>query len=261
MADLVLPPVSKTAFYLMERFRRTTTDTFDGWDVIDPTSGTIDPITHLPTPGTELYAWETDDTVCLFSNTDVAEFANDAVVEYHRRRPIIDWFDTDFLFSTAIGTSAYLKDNRILTINDVTINGIPLTKIGRDDFNLLMDTAVQQQTPETYFEDDYYLHLHPVPDAIYSVVTPCSRLPLEEITWSNRHTFELEVPFQDVPALIWWMEFLAWSRRDADAESKGRAAAAEKMFTDLIGPRWSAVQEKQRAEASNRPKRVKTHYR
>ena len=255
---ICLPELTKPAFYLMERFRRTAGDTKANWEL--------------------------DDSNLLFSNVDVAEFANSAVTEYHRRRPVVDWFSPITQFPLTIGQKSYLKDPRILNVQDVRIDGKPITKILRDEFDLIGASQVNGEEvidvddetdpidalddcgvsplgrPTVYMEDEYYIHVKQVPDKSYLMTLSCEVLPYQEITVNNCKSVLLMVPAQDVEALIWWMEFLAWSRRDADTLDPNRAKNARALFDDLVGQRWSSLQEQELMMMANRPLKTKTYY-
>ena len=71
---------------------------------------------------------------------------------------------------------------------------------------------------------------------------------------------EPEVPQEDRSALLWWMEFLAYQRKDSDTFNPGRAAEAAAVFTSLVGDRPSSVLELQRKERAGRPTRTRAHY-
>lgn len=240
--------------------------------------------------------WETDDSRCQFSNVSCARFANEAVNEYHRRRPVADWFSPAFRMATRPFVKKYSKDPRILALTDVKIDGKPIVKIGRDEFDLmdgnmefpdefngelLIGDNIQTENwiqddsgivdpivgrgrsgvPTVYYEDEYFVYLKPVPDKAYAMLFKVNGLPQQEITWDNCRNLLISVPSRDVYSLRWWMEFLAWSRRDADTQDMGRAQFCQKTFDDLIGFRVSSLEEHENMLACNRRRKVKAHYR
>lgn len=98
--------------------------------------------------------------------------------------------------------------------------------------------------PRAYFDDEKKLTLVAAPSYDGTLKLAVYRLPLEDMEDNGD---EPEIHARHHFALLHWMEHLAYSKRDADAQDQKRADAAEAAFAGYFGVRRDAnVQRKQR---------------
>lgn len=191
------------------------------------------------------YYWESDDSGCLWKNTDLVNYLNRTLREITVRRPLVDSTSPDICEIPILsGTATYCIDNRILYIiravleeSDGTLTRLTkATPIWLDNF--ISDWETTSGTPR-YYVDNFHEHaitVTPVPDAAATIKLTVGRLPLEETTWARRNQEFSELDTYTIPALLEGMKMHAYRKRDADTSSVDLARLAETNFARLVGP-------------------------
>lgn len=211
--------------------------------------------------------WEDNDSRLLWSNDEITRYANEAVTEYRRRRLLVDK-DTAEICKIAViaGMATYDLDPRIYAIYRLLLDKTALQKASLYELNRHEPCWEEKaETPQFYLESWGLGHwgkitLYPSPVAAGTLYLTVARLPLAAMLWEDRATVEPEVPQEDRPALLWWMEYLAYQRQDDDTYNPKRADEAAAAFTVWVGARPSAALELQRKERAGRLMRSHVYY-
>jgi hypothetical protein len=183
----------------------------------------------------------------LWSNEDLAEYANDAEREACRRaRLIVDSTTAEIVsISLGVGASTYDLDQRILFIKRVKVSDIS-TPLRRVSFRDLDRSAPgwedETGTPQAYVPDmdEDKLRVYPIPTAAATATLTVNRLPLEDMA-NDTDTPEIKPRYHD--SLVYWMEYRAYSKQDAETRDDQKAAKALSMFEQEFGKKSSAIDE------------------
>lgn len=183
----------------------------------------------------------------LWSDEDLTEFANDAEREACRRSRLISDSTTAEIVSISLtaGASTYDLDQRILFIKRVKVSGIS-TPLRRASFKDL-DRGIpgwEDETgdPQAYVPDmdEDKLRVYPIPTAAATATLTVIRLPLDDMV-NDSDTPEIKPRYHD--SLIYWMEYRAYSKHDAETQDRKKAETALEMFEREFGKKSSAIDE------------------
>lgn len=200
---------------------------------------------------------EVFDTVApyLWSEAEVTEYANDAVMEAVRR----GWQITDSVTSAICAISytaaspVVAVDSRIIVIRNAIVRGqvLPLErmKVGRMEQIWPGWRSTTAKYPLIYIDDwaSGYIRLYPAPTESGTIDLSVSREPLAALV---NDTDVPEIPARYHRNLISWMKFRAYSKADVETANPQLAAEAEARFKAEFGERRSARNEKWASEQS-----------
>lgn len=220
--------------------------------------------------------WKNDDTGLLWSNQEIARYANQAQTEFCFRNPIIDYDVATTL--TTLPVTANVRsvsyDAKILAIHrakflDLTTADERVlqkrTQQWMDDFYPqwdLLSAAAKTGTPEFYIENvsNRRIDFYPLPINNGTLIMTVGRLPLKDMLWSRRHLDMPEIDPQHHLCLLDYMKYLAFKKRDAETENTDLAAQHLELFTLHAGERPDARLLRVRRAERNYPRRSRAQY-
>lgn len=198
---------------------------------------------------------EVFDTVApyLWSDPEVTEFANDAVMEAVRRGwQIIDSVTPDVCSLSYTAASPVLEiDSRIIVIRNAIVRGqvLPLErmKVGRMEQIWPGWRVTRAKYPLIYVDDwaSGFIRLYPHPTESGVIDLSVAREPLDPLV---QETDEPEIPARFHRNLVQWMKFRAYSKSDVETANPQLAEEAEARFKAEFGERRSARNEKWQEE-------------
>lgn len=197
------------------------------------------------------YYWESDDSGCIWLNTEIVNALNWAHREVALRRPYRDSASIG-LCDVAIraNTARYALDPRILSIEDVMLSstGKSLIKTTLLDLRVWSSAKFTEPgvdawktttgTPAYYSEDvePGKITLIPVPVATTdTLLLTVYRLPLELFEWTSRKDDLEEPPMQLQEALVQGALSRLYQKHDSDALNDQRYKIHEDQFNQLVG--------------------------
>lgn len=220
--------------------------------------------------------WKNNDTGLLWSNQEVARYANQAETEFCFRQPIHD-HNTDLTITHVSVTGATQVgnlSNKILSIkrakwvDGTTADETPLLKRTsgwmdrkHSDWDKESNAAVQG-VPEFYITDmnSGVIFLYPIPVNSGVVHMTVDRLPSSPMLWPQRHQHTPEIHEEHHLCLLEYMKHLAYKKRDSETEDKNLAQDFLDAFTAMVGERPSARLLRVRKQERNYPRHVRAHF-
>ena len=219
-------------------------------------------------------AWQNDDSALLWSNEEICVWADEAQHEFAARRPILD---STTAAICQIGTTANQQtvtyDNRIIYIDRVK-----WVETSSDDEFLLekkdqhwmddMYVGWDKITGNSYagqpcnyvdYVEENKLKLWRIPEGAGTLHMTVYRYPINRLTWTQRHK-ALEIDPNYHMDLLDWMQFRAYTKRDAETENPDLAAQHEATFERRIGVRPSAHLQTVRRRERRMGRRVRARY-
>lgn len=208
-------------------------------------------------------SWENDDTGLLWKNFELTKFANQAQVEFCRRRPITDSDTTAICTASVTAGDLYVPYSPLVAYVDrMSVQGeayglFKRTKawMDRNFANWETETGI----PKYYIENftEYKARLYPIPDTNITVNMTVGRLPLTDMRWDHRQKDEPEINVMYHPDLIPWMCHLALNKRDSETFNKTESDRHYQLFETAVGPRISAFNERMRGANRGHPIRTR----
>lgn len=208
-------------------------------------------------------AWENDDEGLLWKNHELVRFANQAQVEFCRRRPINDSTTAAICDASVTAGDLFVPYSPLIAYVDrMAVQGEAhgLTKktkawMDRNYANWETETG----TPKHYIENitEYKARLYPIPDADININMTVGRLPLADMRWDRRQKDEPEINVMYHMDLVMWMNHLALRKRDSQTHNKTESDRQYKLFETAVGPRISAFNERMRRENRAQPLRTR----
>lgn len=191
---------------------------------------------------------EADDTVSspyLWSDPEWIEFAADAEYEAARRARLLKDSTTSAIcqISVTAGNPVVALDSRVLFVRRATVAGVPLRSIDHRDLDeQVPDWESLSGTPQAFIRnwDTGTIRLYRAPDADLTLKLRVVRLPLNRIA-SKDQTPEINPRFHN--ALVHWMLYRAYSKKDTQTQDDQRAATHLALFEQEFGPKSSAIEE------------------
>jgi len=218
--------------------------------------------------------WKNTDTGLLWSNNEIARYANQAVNEFCFRQPILDQDVTPAITQITVSASVgvYTLSPKILSIRRMKF-----VDSNDDEFILLKrtthamdleatdwdkETSPEEGTVLYYIEDTdtHQLQLYRVPELAGTLHMTVDRLPSAPMQWPLRHQHVPEIHEQHHLCLLEYMKYLAYKKRDSETEDKTLAQGFLSAFDAMVGPRPSARLLRVRKQERNYPRRVRAHY-
>lgn len=203
----------------------------------------------------DIFRKEVFDTVqpYLWSDAEVAEYANDAVMEAVRRGyQIIDSSTAEIVVLPYYANRPVLElDPRIIVIRSAIVRGqlpaLERQKVTRMDALWPGWRTHSGLRPTAYLDDwaSYQIRLYPTPTQSGVIELSVAREPLDPMV---RNGDEPELPARYHRNLINWMKYRAYNKADAETQNLDKAALAEKAFAAEFGDRKSARNEKWQEE-------------
>lgn len=201
--------------------------------------------------------WVTDDSTCLWSNVELTEYLTEAENEFCKRVPIrCDTSDSnDFAALVTVAAQAeYALDPRILYVNAVTLDGIPLDKAtskeldwaadGYTDWRGESDSIVTHYADSFSGSTDGYLRLIPTPTVADQVINlEVDRLPIGPLNWDYNDTSSPEIPSVHHVRLLDWATALAFQKQDMETSDPERSILYENRFDARVGRPLSVRQQ------------------
>jgi hypothetical protein len=194
--------------------------------------------------------WQNDDAGLLWTNEEIAGFANEAVVELARRKPIRDSATSAVArIAVTADQATYPYSDKILSIRRAKLGDRVLTKTThpRIDSRLMGWVAADTESL-LYIEDTDERTLTiwgtPTEDATLELIV--DRLPLEPMRWARRNSDTAEVRDEYHYALIDFMCHRGYLMNDSETKDKKKSLDFLELFTSNIGSRPSAHMEQLR---------------
>lgn len=202
--------------------------------------------------------WEYDDSGCLFKNSELTRFLNEAENEFCRRVPLVD--STDFPITLAANISAYELDPVILSVQRVyspTRNEVlpKLFAAEADGFNT--PTAATRYLTNL---QSRHIHILGTPTQAETLQLTVNRLPNDPLLWSSRTTQEPEIALHFHHSLIDYACFLAFLKRDADTYDENLAMKSLALFDRAVGPSKSATDLDWTQQLANRRPKARAQF-
>lgn len=212
--------------------------------------------------------WLRDDSGLMWSNDELVRYANEAQDEYCVRRPIDDRSTASVcqISVSLAGGAIYPLDSRILYVRRAWLDGESSPLVKRTAHHLDLALPGWQDAdpggPRWYVESQEPREIRLVrpPDGDYTLMMEVGRLPLQALRWTHRHKDAPEIPSHHWPVLFWYMDHLAYAKRDTETHNKGRSENGLAMFESLVGPRPSAYIEEVRRRERNLTRRARASW-
>jgi hypothetical protein len=197
--------------------------------------------------------WKANDDGLLWTNSELAQYADEAQFEIVRRRPIKD-NTTAAITQIAVTAAAptYPYHASILQIEDAyfveTVAGthhelVKRTHADMRDFRPLWRTD-EDGKPDTYIEDltERSVTLYRTPDVAGTLFLTVRRLPKSRLNWNFRNAM-LECAAEHQYNLLDWILYRAYAKDDIETRDERRAKTHLDEFNVAIGVRPSAARE------------------
>jgi hypothetical protein len=187
-------------------------------------------------------------TPYLWSDSEVTEYANDAMFQACRRGRLITDSSSPECCSvtiTAPAVDAPLHDSIIYVAEVLLPDGFPLRKLSRR----YMDWAVPgwrlqtADTPEAWVPDFSSRRLRPYPAPVNAITLGLTVVRNQLVLMTDPVNDSPEIPARYHSALVHWMRHRAYTRPDSDTKSEKLAEAAEERFAAEFGSAVPAVEE------------------
>ena len=178
----------------------------------------------------------------LWSDMALNSYVNQAVTEAVIRVEGIKDDSTTAICTIAVTTptAEYTLDSRILEVTRAKLASqsrkLNETSIWDLDTNVAFWETYPASTTTHYYADTTLnkIRLFPAPSTNDTLSLMVLRLPLTDLV-TETDTPELEVRHH--PGLAHWACFLAYQKRDADANDMAKSAHHDKEFTRWVGPK------------------------
>jgi len=216
-------------------------------------------------------AWADDDDGLRWSNKELCDYADEAQMEWARRRLIKD-STTAAVCQIAVtaGAATYAYHASIMKIDRVkyVVTATGDEYVLRKSPTAMLDHGTHNwQThaagvPDYYIEDadERSLSLYKKPAANGTLYLAVQRLPIARLTWERSTAQQLEIPAEHHRDLIHFIMGMAYSKPDAETEDMQRAEKAFARFEAIAGPRPSARLEKTRRDERRTYRRVRGQF-
>lgn len=241
------------------------------WNLEQVVTAARERLDDLPGDVVEDEDWKADDDGLLWTNSELAQWADEAQQEVARRRPIKDATTVavcEIAVTTPTATYAYHKS--ILGIEEAyfveTDSGTHYPLVKYTHANMEVDypswRADTAGKPTVYIEDltERSITLYRIPDASGKLHLVARRLPLYRLNWTTARNRPLEIDAEHHYDLLDWMLYRAYAKDDPETRDDARAARHLELFTMAIGERPSARIERLRRLERNTYRRTRAHF-
>lgn len=206
--------------------------------------------------------WETDDAECLWSNEELVGYLNEAEEELCRVAAIDDRATAKVVdYTIAAGENTITLHPAILTIEGVLLGST----------NKWLTKTTEAKAAEVEWEDDTpkfwitnrntdYLTVFPTPTADDTLKLHVTRLPVKELSWTQRKFQSPEVNARFHLDLVFYVTYLAWLKEDPDAEDPDRAGGALSSWLARVGQPAGAFSERHGRDLGGAIKRTRSYY-
>jgi hypothetical protein len=193
------------------------------------------------------YRTEADDFVepPMCSDNEIRTWVNQGCKEAARRKHIIVDSSTDSCckINVVAGTAEYKLDSKVIFVDRVRVlevDGLVLRPVKME----LMD--VQRPGWESDVGEPMWyvvglnthkIRLYPIPDKNYTLNLTVKRLPLVDLELPSD---EPEFPEEYHQAIVQWVLFRAFSKKDVEIFDAERAAEAKRSFEEEFGTKEDA---------------------
>jgi hypothetical protein len=222
------------------------------------------------TPGDASYGidWENDDSGLLWTNHELTIYARQADLEASRRRPIRDnTTNAVCVIQVAAANGPVVRyHNSILEIVRAQVRGetTPLTKttVPKMDTECPGWEGWDPAMPQFYVEEEaeFSLRLIRAPAEDLVLDLDVRRLAISSLRWEQRHIDRPETPQADRYALLDWMDYLAFQKRDSETYKRKASDEGARRFANYFGERPSRHLQDERRRERNLRRRVRGHY-
>jgi hypothetical protein len=188
--------------------------------------------------------WQNDDKGLLWTNEEIAGYANEADVELARRKPIRDSSSSSVVeIAVTADQAIYPYSDKILSIRRAALGDQVLTKTTQRRIDSRLMGWVTPDTAAMFYVEDADEHSltiwgTPTEDATLSLIV--NRLPLEAMRWARRNSDKPEARDEYHPALVDFMCYRGFQKNDSETKDKKKSLDCLALFTDNVGPRPSA---------------------
>ena len=216
--------------------------------------------TGLPSVGFS-YIWEEFDQALLWTNVDIINYFRETLLRFGRQRGIRDNNHTPAMtqLSVVASQTEYGLSPFLITIDNDPImrsNKLPVRRKSRDYLSRNVpgweEWSSEEGQASWYIKEDSTFTLVPIPAAVDTLDMTISRYPLDiNIQWEDRDTYFIEPGPAWVEAIVHGMKYLAYSKRETDANRPKAASFELSMFNTFVGPEVSAQTLKDREFFTN----------
>lgn len=213
-------------------------------------------------------SWPSDDSGLLWKNLELASYADEAAFEFAMRRPIKDSL-TAAVCNVAVTTptadysyhASIQAIERARFVETVAGTEHPLQKVTHTWLDEEHPRWQQDEVgdPRYYIEDsdERRILLYPAPQLNGTLYLTVRRYPVTHLSWALKDVSTPDVPAEHHWALIDFMLYRAYLKRDAETENPGLAEAHLNAFDAKVGPRPSAHLQRVRRMERNTHRRVR----
>jgi hypothetical protein len=212
-------------------------------------------------------SWQSNDEGLLWSNAELARWADEAQQQFTKRRPINDNATAAVCqIAVVADTPTYAYHSAILQIEDAYIietaatTHRPLVKLTHAELReqrpiWRSDTS---GTPEFYIEDltERAVTLYRTPDLAGIMYLTVKRTALQRLSWNVPNTL-LEVPAEHQYDLLDWIFHRAFSKDDIETKDERRSEKHLAAFNASIGVLPSAARRQLLREERNTYRRTR----
>jgi hypothetical protein len=187
----------------------------------------------------------------LWSDAELIEAAADAEYEACRRARLLIDSSTAAVCHIAVTAAnpLYALDERVLFVRraKLGLEDMPLRRASYRDLDANVSGWETDTGTPTHYVTDFEtgkIRLYPIPivdDTISMTVVRLPLVPLTDTTVTLASSPEIKLHYHR--SLRFWMMHRAYSKPDADAMNKGKAAESLAMFEAEFGKKSSAIDE------------------
>ena len=187
----------------------------------------------------------------LWGNTELIEAAADAEYEACRRARLLIDSSTAAVcqITVTVAEPLYALDDRVLFIRraKMGLDERPLQRVSYRDLDAKVSGWEADTGAPTHYVTDFEtgkVRLYPIPDTddtLSMTVVRLPLIPLNDVSLTLNATPEIKLHYHR--SLRFWMMHRAYSKPDADAMDKGKAAENLDKFEAEFGKKSSAIDE------------------
>lgn len=227
-------------------------------------------VDDLPVDATPVVDWQNDDSGLLWSNAEIVSYANQAITEFTRRKPIRDDSTASICeIALPISTTTVAYSSKILSIRrvryteDLSGDSLTLDKetvLRLDQVSDVWETDTGR--PAKYLENsnERTVQIDRIPTVAGTLDLIVDRMPLTNLRWTHRHNDTPEIAEEHHMDLIYFMIHRAYMKRDSETFNQDASREYLGSFNSRVGAKPSAHLERVRREERNIRRRVKPHY-